>query len=112
VNQQGKEFVVKLNRMKRAFKQGNWKAKERERNSRKQRTRQPEREEEEQVEIAQRPVAIPVLLEGKRQQVPETPNRSRQRNLVTPSTAPQFSESREMRRNQNFVPSDTPVTRR
>jgi hypothetical protein len=73
VNQQGKEFVVHLNRMKRAFKQGIWKAKERERCSRNSRERQQEREEEEQVEIAHRSVAIPVPLEGKRQQVPGTP---------------------------------------
>jgi hypothetical protein len=46
VNQHVKEFVVHLNRMKRAFKQGIWKEKERERCSRKQRERQPEREEE------------------------------------------------------------------
>jgi hypothetical protein len=97
--------------MKRAFKQGIWKAKERER-LRKQRERLPEREEEKQVEIAHRLVAIPVPLEGNRQQVPGTPNRSLQRKLDTPSTAPQFSESREMRRDPNFVPSDTPVTRR
>jgi hypothetical protein len=32
--------------------------------------------------------------------------------LDTPSTAPQFSESREMRRDPTFVPRDTPVTRR
>jgi hypothetical protein len=111
VNQQGKEFVEHLNRMKRAFKQGIWKAKERERCSRKQRERQPEREKE-QVEIAPRPVAIPVPLEGNRQQAPGTPNRSPQRDLDTPSTAPQFSEAREMRRDPNFVPSDMPVTRR
>jgi hypothetical protein len=29
-----------------------------------------------------------------------------------PSTAPQFSESREMRKDPTFVPADTPVTRR
>jgi hypothetical protein len=47
VNQQGKEFVVHLNRMKRAFKQGVWKEKNWERCSRQQRGRQPEREEDE-----------------------------------------------------------------
>jgi hypothetical protein len=77
--------------MKRALKQGIWKEKERERCSRMQREREPEREEEEQVEIAHRTVAIPVPLEGNRQQVPGTPNRSPQRDLDTPSTAPQFS---------------------
>jgi hypothetical protein len=60
VNQQGKEFVVHINRMKRAFKQGIWKEKIWERYNTKQRGRQPEREEEEQVEIAHRPVTIPV----------------------------------------------------
>jgi hypothetical protein len=97
--------------MKRAFKQGIWKEKGRERCNRKQRVRQPEREEE-QVEIAHRPVTIPVPLEGNRQQVPRTPNRSPQRDLDTPSTSPQFSESREMRGDPTFVPADTPLTRR
>jgi hypothetical protein len=69
--------------MKRAFKQGIWKAEERERCNRKQRKRQPEREEEERVEIAHLPLTIPVPLEGKRQQVPGTPARSPQRNLDT-----------------------------
>jgi hypothetical protein len=98
--------------MKIAFKQGIWKEKDRERCSRKQRERQPEREEEEHVEIAHRPVTIPVPLEGNWQQVPGTPNRSPQRDLDTPSTAPQFLESREMRRDPTFVPADMPVTRR
>jgi hypothetical protein len=48
-NEQGKEFVVHINRMKRAFKQGNWKSKERERCYKKRRTRQPEQEDEEVV---------------------------------------------------------------
>jgi hypothetical protein len=112
VNQQGKEFVVHLNRMKRAFKQGIWKEKNWERYNRKQQGRQPEREEDEQVEIAHRPVTIPVPLEVNRQQVPGTPNRSPPRDLDTPSIAPQFSESREMRRDTTFVPGDTTVTRR
>jgi hypothetical protein len=112
VNQQGKEFVVHLNSIKRSLKQGIWKEKERERCSRKQRERQQERVEEEQVEIAHRPVAIPVPMEGNRQQVPGNPNTCLQRNLDTPSTAPQFSESREMRRDPNFAPSDTPEKRR
>jgi hypothetical protein len=33
-------------------------------------------------------------------------------DLDTPPTAPQFLESREMRRDATFVPRDTPVTRR
>jgi hypothetical protein len=78
VNQQGKEFVVHLNGMKRAFKEGVWK-KNWERYNRKQRGRQPERVEDEQVEIANGPVTIPVPLEENRQQVPGTPNRSRPR---------------------------------
>jgi hypothetical protein len=98
--------------MKRAFKQGIGKEKNWERNNRKQRRRQPEREEDEQVEIAHRAVTIPVPLEENRQQVPGTPNRSPPRDLDTPSTAPQLSESREMRRDPTFVPEDTPVTRR
>jgi hypothetical protein len=88
VNQKGKKSVVHLNRIKRAFKQGIWKNWER--YNRKQRGRQPERKEDEQVEIAHRPVTIPVALEGNRQQVPGTPNRSPPRDLDTPSTAPQF----------------------
>jgi hypothetical protein len=96
--------------MKRAFKQvwkKNW-----ERCNRKQRGRQPEREEDEQVEIAHRLITIPVPLEENRQQVLGSPNRSPPRDLDTPSTAPQFTESREMRRDTTFVPEDTPVTRR
>jgi hypothetical protein len=112
VNQQGKEFVVHLNRMKRAFEQGIWKVKERERCNRKQRTIQPEKKEKEHVEITHRLVANPVPLEGNRQQVPGTPNISPQRTLETPPTSSQFSESQEMRRDPTFVPSDTPVTRR
>jgi hypothetical protein len=98
--------------MERAFKQEIWKEKNWDRYNRKQRGREPEREEDEQVEIAHRPVTIPVTLEGNRQQVPGTPNRSPQRDLYTPPTAPQLSEYREMRRDPTFVPADTPVTRR
>jgi hypothetical protein len=47
VNQQGKELVVHLNRMNRAFKQGIWKEKNWERYNRNQRGRQPGREEDE-----------------------------------------------------------------
>jgi hypothetical protein len=111
VNQQGKEFVVHLNRMKKAFKQGIWKEQKWERYDRKQRGRQPEQEEE-QVVIAHRPVTIPVPKGENRQQVPGTPNRSPPRDVNTPSTAPQFSEPREMRRDPTFVPEDTPVKRR
>jgi hypothetical protein len=93
-NQQGKEFVVHINRMKQAFKQRIWKSKERERCYRKRRTRQPEQEDE-QVVLAPRPVSIPVPQEANRQQVPRTPNRSLQYNLDTPSTAPQSSDARE-----------------
>jgi hypothetical protein len=98
--------------MKRAFKQGVWKEKNWERYDRKQRGRQLEREKDEQVEIAHRPVTIPVPTGENRQQVPGIPNRSPPRDLDTPSTAPQFSESGEMRRDPTFVPEDTPVTRR
>jgi hypothetical protein len=62
--------------MRRAYKQEIWKAKDRERCNRNQRTREPEREEEKQVEIAHRPVTIAIPLEGNRQQVPGTPDRS------------------------------------
>jgi hypothetical protein len=96
VNQQGKEFVVHLNRMKKAFKQGIWKEKKWERYGRKQQGRQPEPEEE-QVKIAYRPVTIPVPTGENRQQAPGTPHRSPSREMDTPSTASQSSESREMR---------------
>jgi hypothetical protein len=98
--------------MKRAFKQGVWKEKNWERCSRKERGRLPEREKDEHVEIAYRPVTIPVPMEENRLQVPGTPNRNPPRDLDTPSTAPLFSESREIRRDPTFVPEDTPVTRR
>jgi hypothetical protein len=111
VNQQGKEFVVHLHRMKKAFKQGIWKGKNWERYDRKQRGRQPEQEEE-QVVITHRPVTIPVPTGENRQQVPGTPNRSPPREMDTPSTAPQPSESREMRIDPTFVPEETPVSRR
>jgi hypothetical protein len=110
MNQQEKEYVVHQKRMKRAFKHGIWKEKDRERCRSKQRKIQPEREEEEQVEIAHRPVTIPVPLEGNKQQVPGIPNRRPKSDLDTPSTAPQISESREIRRYPTFVPTDTPVT--
>jgi hypothetical protein len=112
VNQQGKEFVVRLNYMKRAIKEGIWKAKERERCNGKHRTRQPGREEDEQVEIAHRPVTISVTLEGNRQQVPGSPNRSPQRTSETPPTSSQVSESREQKRDPTFLSSDILVTRR
>jgi hypothetical protein len=111
VNQQGKVFVVHLNRMKKKFKQGIWKGKKWERYDRKQRGRQPEQEEE-QVEIAYRPVTIPVSTGENRQQAPGTPDRSPPRDMDTPSTAPRSSESREMRIDPTFVPENTPVTRR
>jgi hypothetical protein len=63
-NQQDKESVVHINHMKRGFKRGIWKAKERERCYRKRQTRQPEQEEDEQVVLAPRPVSIPVPQEG------------------------------------------------
>jgi hypothetical protein len=47
MNLQGKEFVVHNNRLKRAYKQGIWKAKGKERYYRKQRTRRQEPEEDE-----------------------------------------------------------------
>jgi hypothetical protein len=88
-NQQGKEFVVHINRMKRAFKQEIWNAKERKRCYRKRRTKQPEQEGE-QVVLTPRPVSIPVPQKGNRQRVHRTPIRSPQYNLDTPSTAPVF----------------------
>jgi hypothetical protein len=97
--------------MKKAFKQGIWKEKKWERYGRKQRGRQLEQEVE-QIEIAHRPVTIPVPTGQNRLQVPGTPQRSPSREMDTPSTASQSSESREMRLDPNFVPKETPVTRR
>jgi hypothetical protein len=45
-NQKGKEFVVHINHIKTAFKQGIWSANERERCYTERRTRQPEPEDE------------------------------------------------------------------
>jgi hypothetical protein len=111
-NQQGREFVVHVNRMKRAFKQGIWKAKSRERCYRKQRTRRPEQEEDEQAALGPRPVSIPVPQVDNHEQIPRTPDRTPQRDLDTPSTAAQSTDAREARADPTFVPDSTPRTRR
>jgi hypothetical protein len=100
--------VVHINRMKRAFKQRIWKAKERKRCYRKRQTRQPEQEEDEQVAIAHRPVSIPVPQKANRQQVPKTPSHSPQYNLDTRSTAPVFRCPRNQSGSKRMHP---PLTR-
>jgi hypothetical protein len=112
-NQQGKEFVVHLNRMKRAFKQGIWKAKSRERCYRKQRTRQQELEEDEPAVLAPGPMSIPVPQDGNQQPTPRTPNRSPPHMMDTPATEPHSSNVHgSQRTDPNYVPPTTPRSRR
>jgi len=112
-NQQGKEFVVHLNRMKRAFKQGIWKAKSRERCYRKQRTRRQELEVEKPAVLAPGPMSIPVPQDGNRQPTPRTPNRSPPHMMDTTATKPHSSNVHgSQRTDRNYVPPITPRSRR
>jgi hypothetical protein len=110
-DQQGKEFVVHINCIKRAFKQEIWKTKVRERCYRNS-GQEPEQEEDEQVVLVPRPVSIPVPQKGNRRKVPRTPDRSSQYNLDTPSTAPRSSNAREARNDPNYVLPNRPLTGR
>jgi hypothetical protein len=112
-NQQGTEFVVHINRMQRAFKQGIWKAKSRERCYRKQRTRRQELEEDEPAVLAPGPMSIPVPQDGNRQPTPRTPNRNPPHMMDTPATEPHSSNAHgSQRTDPNYVPPDTPRSRR
>jgi len=73
VNPQGKEFVVHVNRLKRAYNPGIWKAKEKKRCYRKQRSRREEPEEDEPAVLAPGPIMIPEPQVDDRQQAPATP---------------------------------------
>jgi hypothetical protein len=108
VNQQGKEFVVHLNRMKRAFKQGIWKGKKWER----------QQEAARKTAGAGGRASRNCIPSGNdpsthRRQAAGTWNSTQKSaEMDTPSTASQSSESRELRIDPTFVPEETPVTRR
>jgi hypothetical protein len=93
-SQQGKEFMVHINHMKRVYKQGIWKTKDRERCYGKQRTRRLEQEEDEQAVLGPRPVLIPVPQVDNHNLIPRTPDCSPQCDLDTPSTASQSTDAR------------------
>ena len=85
-NLQGKEFVVHVNRLKRAYKEGIWKATGKERCYRKQRTR---RARGEQASFTcPGPISIPAPQVDNRQLTPGTPNRSPPHLMDTPATEP------------------------
>jgi hypothetical protein len=73
VNLQGKEFVVHINSLKRAYRQGIWKAKGKERCYRKQRTKQKPEEDEPTV-LAPGPISISTPQIDNWQPAPGTPN--------------------------------------
>jgi len=112
VNLQGKEFVVHINTLKRAYKQGIWKAKGKERCYTKQRTRQQEPEEDEPAALAPSPISIPAPQVDNWQPAPGTPNRSSPHAMDTLATEPHSLDApRSQRIDPNYIPPDTPCSR-
>ena len=87
-NTQGKESVVHVNRMKRAYKQRTLTAKEKGRCYRKHRARGQELEEDEPAVLAPGPISIPAPQVDNRQPGPRSPKRNSPRGFDTPATDP------------------------
>jgi hypothetical protein len=104
---------VHVNRLKRAYNPGIWKAKEKKRCYRKQRPRREEPEEDEPAILAPGPITIYEPQVDNRQQAPGTPRRSPTNSLDTPATEPHTSDAPETQMaDPNYIPSDTPRSRR
>ena len=111
-NLQGKDSVVHVNRLKRAYKQGIWKEREQEKFYRKQRIRRKEPGGDESAILAPGPISIPAPQDDRRQPSPGTPNRNLPLQMDTPASAPQSLDAPASQRlNPNYVPPDTPRSR-
>ena len=112
-NMRGKESVVHINRLKRAYKQGIQEAKGTERCYRRQRPRRQEREEDEPVVSAPGPIPISAPQAENRQPGLRSPNRISPRAMDTPETEPhRLDTPGSQRADPNYVPPDTPRSRR
>jgi hypothetical protein len=112
MNQKVNESVVHVNRLQRAYKQGSWKAKEKERCYRKQRKGRQEPEDESAV-LAPGPLSIPAHQVENRQPVPRSPKGSSPRALQTPATERHHLDGPGSQRAvPNYVPPDIPRSRR
>ena len=112
-NLRGKESVLHVNRLKRAYKQGIWKERGQEKYYMKQRIRRQEPEADESAILATGPISIPAPLDDRRQRSPGTPNRNLPRQIDTPTSAPESLDAPGSQRlDPNYVPPDTPRSRR
>jgi hypothetical protein len=108
----GKESVVHVNRLTKAHKPGIWRPKERERCYRKQRRRRQEPEEDEPAVLAPGPISIPGSQVENWRPSPGSTNRNFARVLDTPATEPHGLDTPGSQRDPNYVPPDTPCSRR
>ena len=110
---QGRESVVHVNRMKRAYKQGTLRAKGKGRSYRKHQTRGQELEEEDPAILAPGPIQIPTPQVDNRQPGLRSPNRNSPRTWDTPATGPlRLDAPGSQRADPTYAPPETPRSRR
>jgi hypothetical protein len=109
---QGKESVVHVNRMKRAYKQGMLRAKGKGKCYRKHRARGQELEEDDPAVRAPGPIQIPTPQVDNHQPGLRSPNRNSPRTLDTPATGPiNFDAPGSQRADPTYAPPDTTRSR-